>query len=88
MSSTSSQLSTIDTSLPEQLGWVLTCFSSMAFSSVAIVFALSAPTLLPLAAVGYAYVKMTAFFRPPARSLKVAESKSRSPVAQLVSEAR
>ena len=84
----SNELSTIDSSLPEQLGWVLTCFSSMAFSAVAIVCALSFPTLLPLALTGLAYYKMTTFFRPPARVLKVAESKSRSPVAQLVSEAR
>jgi ABC-type multidrug transport system fused ATPase/permease subunit len=69
------ELDTIDRSLPEQMGWVLTCFLQIAFSSVAIATALTPVAIIPLSIIGVFYVNITSFFRSGARSLKVMETK-------------
>lgn len=82
------ELDTIDRSLPDQMGWVLTCFLQIAFSSVAIATALTPVAIVPLSIIGVFYVKITSFFRSGARSLKVTETKTRGPINQLMAEAK
>ena len=82
------EIDTIDRSLPEQFGWVTSCFLQIAFSSAAICAALSPVALAPLAVIALSYVKITEFFRSGARTVKSIESKTRSPIYQTLSDAK
>ncbi|GMI01552.1 hypothetical protein TrVE_jg12120 [Triparma verrucosa] len=82
----SQELNIIDTSLPDQFGWVVTCFLQIVFSSAAIATALSPLTLFPLSILGYIYMRLTGFFRSGARNLKTLESATKGPINSLFLE--
>jgi len=83
----SQEINTIDTSLPDQFGWVITCFLQILFSSAAIATALSKWTIIPLAILGSVYVQLTNFFRDGARNLKTMEVRNKGPINGLFLEA-
>jgi len=74
------ELEVVDRSLPDGIGSVMYCFLQVFFSSLALAGVVSPLMALPLALVGVFYVKTMKRFRAPARDLKRAESKTRSPI--------
>lgn len=74
------ELEVVDRALPDGLGSVMYCFLNIFFSVLALAGAVSPGMTVPLALVGWFYVKIMKKFRRAARDLKRSESKSRSPI--------
>jgi ATP-binding cassette subfamily C (CFTR/MRP) protein 1 len=74
------ELDIVDRSLPDGIGAVLVCFLQILTSTVALAGVVSPGMLAPLISVGFFYFKTMSRFRPAARDLKRAETKSRSPI--------
>ena len=81
------ELDTVDRALPDGIGSVLFCLLQIFSSSAALAGVVTPGMLVPLAVVGYFYVQTMSQFRPAARDLKRAESKSRSPIYTQFKEA-
>jgi len=74
------EMEVIDRNLPDQLGWVVTCFLSMSLSVLAIGTAVSYRLFLPITLLAFLYGRIMSVFRPASRDLKQTESISRSPI--------
>lgn len=74
------EMETVDRAVPDSIGSVLFCFLQIFFSIGALAGVITPAMLVPLFAVGVLYTKTMGRFRPAARVLRVAESKSRSPI--------
>lgn len=74
------EMETVDRAVPDSIGSVLFCFLQIFFSIGALAGVITPAMLLPLLVVGVLYTKTMGRFRPAARDLKGAESKSRSPI--------
>jgi len=74
------ELDTVDRGLPDGIGAVLFCFLQIFTSAAALAGVVTPGMLVPLVSVGFLYLKTTSRFRPAARDLKRAETKSRSPI--------
>ena len=74
------EIDVIDRSIPDQLGWVLTCFLSMTLSVLAIGKAVSLKLFFPIGILCYYYGKIMGAFRPASRDLKQSESVTRAPI--------
>lgn len=71
---------TIDRGVPDSIGSVLFCFLQIFFSVGALAGVVTPGMLIPIALVGILYVKTMSMFRPAARDMKRAETKTRSPI--------
>jgi len=74
------EMQTVDSGVPDSIGSVLFCFLQIAFSVGALAAIVTSGMVLPLGVVGVLYVKMMGRFRPAARDMKRAETKTRSPI--------
>ena len=74
------EMETVDRSVPDSIGSVLFCFLQIGMSTAALAGIITSGMLVPLGVVGFLYVKMMSRFRPAARDLKRAETKTRSPI--------
>lgn len=74
------EIETVDRAVPESIGSVLYCFLQIIASIAGLAGVVTPGMLVPLALVGVLYVKAMALFRPAARDLKRAETRTRSPI--------
>lgn len=74
------ELETVDRALPDGFGSVLFCFLQIFMSCAALAGVITPGMLLPLGLVGVLYGSTMAKFRPAARDMKRAESKTRAPI--------
>lgn len=74
------EIETVDRGVPDSIGSVLFCFLQIFMSVGALLGVVTPGMLIPIGLVGVMYVKTTALFRPAARDMKRAETKSRSPI--------
>ena len=70
----------VDRALPDSIGSVIFCFLQIFLSVGALAGVITPGLMIPLAVIGVMYAKTMGRFRPAARDLKGAESKSRSPI--------
>ncbi|ACI65637.1 predicted protein [Phaeodactylum tricornutum CCAP 1055/1] len=81
------EIETVDRGVPDSIGSVLFCFLQI-FMSIGALSAIITPGMLgPLGIVTYMYIKTMAKFRPAARDMKRAETKTRSPIYTQFGEA-
>jgi len=80
MSRFGKEMQTVDSAVPDSLGSVLFCFLQIFTSIGALAGVVTPAMLVPLAIVGVLYVKTMSAFRPAARDMKRAETKTRSPI--------
>lgn len=81
------EMETVDRGVPDSIGSVLYCFLQI-FMSVGALAAIITPGMLgPLGLVAFAYVRTMSRFRPAARDMKRAETKTRSPIYTQFGEA-
>ena len=80
MSRFGKELETVDRGVPDSLGSVLFCFLQIFTSIGALAGVVTPAMVVPLAMVGVFYVKAMTLFRPAARDMKRAETKTRSPI--------
>lgn len=73
-------MQTVDSGVPDSIGSVLFCFLQIFLSIGALAGIITPAMVLPLGVVGILYVKMMGLFRPAARDMKRAETKTRSPI--------
>lgn len=74
------EMQTVDSGVPDSIGSVLFCFLQI-FTSIGALAGIVTPAMLvPLTVVGMLYVKTMSIFRPAARDMKRAETKTRSPI--------
>ena len=82
------ELETIDRQIPDQLGWVVTCFLSMFLSVLSMAKAVSFKLLIPISVLGVFYGKVMGMFRPASRDLKqVSRERSEPRAKRATSEA-
>eukprot|EP00934_Nitzschia_sp_Nitz4_P003775 Nitzschia sp. Nitz4//scaffold11_size288233//93698//98312//NITZ4_000757-RA/size288233-snap-gene-0.43-mRNA-1//-1//CDS//3329534023//3765//frame0 len=81
------ELGIVDRALPDTIGNVLFCFLQIAASTMALARAISPAMLGPMAFAGTFYLRAIKRFRPAARDMKRAETKSRSPIFTHFAEA-
>ena len=74
------EMETVDRAVPDSIGSVLFCFLQIFFSVAGLAGVITPAMLVPLFLVGILYTRTMGRFRPAARDLKGAESKSRSPI--------
>lgn len=74
------EIETVDRAVPDSIGSVLFCFLQIFMSAGALAAVVSSGMVVPLAVVAVLYVKMMSLFRPAARDMKRAETKTRSPI--------
>ena len=74
------EMETVDRAVPDSFVSVLFCFLQIFFSVAALTGMLTPAMMVPLFFVGVLYTRTMGRFRPAARDLKGAESKSRSPI--------
>jgi ABC-type multidrug transport system fused ATPase/permease subunit len=74
------EIETVDRAVPDSIANVLFCFLQIAMSIGALTGIISPGLMLPLFLVGIMYSRMMSLFRPAARDLKRAETKTRSPI--------
>ena len=74
------EMQTVDSGVPDSIASVLFCFLQIALSVGALAGIITPAMVLPLGVVGVLYVKMMGLFRPAARDMKRAETKTRSPI--------
>jgi len=74
------EIESVDRMVPDSFGAVLFCFLQIFMSIGALMGVVTPGMLIPIAIVGVLYVKTMAKFRPAARDMKRAETKSRSPI--------
>lgn len=74
------EMETIDRGVPESISSVLFCFLNIFMSVGALAGVITPGMLVPLSAVSFLYLKAMALYRPAARDLKRAETKTRSPI--------
>ncbi|GAX09929.1 hypothetical protein FisN_11Lh082 [Fistulifera solaris] len=74
------EMETVDRGVPESISSVLFCFLNIFMSVAALAGVITPGMLVPLGAVTFLYIKAMALYRPAARDLKRAETKTRSPV--------
>lgn len=74
------EMETVDRAVPDSIGSVLFCFLQIALSIGALAGVITPAMMVPLFLVGVWYTKTMGRFRPAARDLKGAESKTRSPI--------
>jgi ABC-type multidrug transport system fused ATPase/permease subunit len=80
MSRFGKELETVDRGVPDSIGSVLFCFLQI-FTSIGALAGIVTPAMaFPLVAVGFLYVRTMSLFRPAARDMKRAETKTRSPI--------
>lgn len=80
MSRFGKELETVDRGVPDSIGSVLFCFLQIFTSIGALAGVVTPAMLVPLALVGVFYVRTMSLFRPAARDMKRAETKTRSPI--------
>ena len=80
MSRFGKELETVDRGVPDSIGSVLFCFLQIFTSIGALAGVVTPAMVIPLAMVGVLYVKTMGMFRPAARDMKRAETKTRSPI--------
>jgi ABC-type multidrug transport system fused ATPase/permease subunit len=80
MSRFGKELETVDRGVPDTIGSVLFCFLQIFTSIGALAGVVTPAMLLPLALVSVLYVKTMSLFRPAARDMKRAETKTRGPI--------
>jgi ABC-type multidrug transport system fused ATPase/permease subunit len=81
------EMETVDRGVPESISSVLFCFLNIFMSVGALAGVITPGMLVPLGAVTFLYIKAMALYRPAARDLKRAETKTRSPVYTHFAEA-
>lgn len=81
------ELDTVDRSLPDTIGTLIFCALQILLSTGALAGVVSPAMLVPIAAVGYMYVRTMGKFRPGARDLKRVETVTRSPIYTQFGEA-
>jgi ABC-type multidrug transport system fused ATPase/permease subunit len=74
------EMEVVDRALPDSIGSVLFCFLQIFLSFSALAGVITPGMLVPLFFIGIQYAKTMGRFRPAARDLKGAESKTRSPI--------
>ena len=74
------EMDTIDRALPDGISSVLYCFIQIFFSVAALSGVITPGLILPLIATSFFYARVMRNFRPAARDMKRAESKSRAPI--------
>ncbi len=80
MSRFGKELETVDRSVPDGIGSVLFCFLQIAITVLGLAGVMTPRMLIPVMIVSVFYKNTMAKFRPAARDLKRAESKTRSPI--------
>jgi ATP-binding cassette, subfamily C (CFTR/MRP), member 1 len=74
------EIETVDRAVPDSIGSVLFCFLQIFMSAGALAGILSSGMAIPLSLVAIQYVRTMSRFRPAARDMKRAETKTRSPI--------
>lgn len=74
------EIETVDRAVPDSIANVIFCFLQIAMSIGALAGIISPGLMFPLFLVGIMYTRMMSLFRPAARDLKRAETKTRSPI--------
>jgi ATP-binding cassette subfamily C (CFTR/MRP) protein 1 len=80
MSRFGKEMETVDRGVPDSIASVLFCFLNIFMSMGALSGVISPALIVPLCLVAVLYVKTMSSFRPAARDLKIAETKTRSPI--------
>lgn len=81
------EIETIDRGVPDSIGSVLFCFLQIFTSVAALAGAVTPVMIIPLSLVGILYFKAMSLFRPAARDMKRAETRTRSPIFTQFGEA-
>lgn len=81
------EMETVDRGVPDSIGSVLFCFLQIFMSIGALAGVVTPGMLIPLMIVSVLYVKAMSLFRPAARDMRRAETKTRSPIYTHFAEA-